>query len=61
MDIEKVKDGLKTLIKKEVSINIKEVKHPQADAQLAAENVATQLEKKGRFPPCDEKKSCKRR
>uniref|UniRef100_UPI001ABAF093 KH domain-containing protein n=1 Tax=Helicobacter pylori TaxID=210 RepID=UPI001ABAF093 len=44
VDIEKVKEGLKTLIKKEVSINIKEVKRPQADAQLAAENVATQLE-----------------
>ncbi|MFT2643805.1 30S ribosomal protein S3, partial [Helicobacter pylori] len=46
VDIEKVKEGLKTLIKKEVSINIKEVKRPQADAQLAAENVATQLEKR---------------
>ncbi|GAA6989190.1 30S ribosomal protein S3 [Helicobacter pylori] len=49
VDIEKVKEGLKMLIKKEVSINIKEVKRPQADAQLAAENVATQLEKRVAF------------
>lgn len=49
VDIEKVKEGLKALIKKEVSINIKEVKRPQADAQLAAENVATQLEKRVAF------------
>ncbi len=49
VDIEKVKEGLKTLIKKEVSINIKEIKRPQADAQLAAENVATQLEKRVAF------------
>ncbi|GAA7606665.1 30S ribosomal protein S3 [Helicobacter pylori] len=49
VDIEKVKEDLKTLIKKEVSINIKEVKRPQADSQLAAENVATQLEKRVAF------------
>ncbi|WP_104712100.1 30S ribosomal protein S3 [Helicobacter cetorum] len=49
VDIEKVKEGLKKLIKKEVSINIKEVKRPQANAQLAAENVATQLEKRVAF------------
>lgn len=48
-DIEKVKDSLKALIKKEVAINIKEVKRPQANAQLAAENVAIQLEKRVAF------------
>lgn len=48
-DIEKVKDTLKALIKKEVAINIKEVKRPQANAQLAAENVAIQLEKRVAF------------
>ncbi len=48
-DIEKVKDSLKNLIKKEVAINIKEVKRPQANAQLAAENVAIQLEKRVAF------------
>ncbi|WP_104697926.1 MULTISPECIES: 30S ribosomal protein S3 [unclassified Helicobacter] len=48
-DIEKVKDSLKAVIKKEVAINIKEVKRPQANAQLAAENVAIQLEKRVAF------------
>ncbi|MFC3847021.1 30S ribosomal protein S3 [Helicobacter baculiformis] len=49
VDIEKIKLSLKELIKKEISVNIKEVKRPQADAQLAAENVATQLEKRVAF------------
>ncbi|WP_163499410.1 30S ribosomal protein S3 [Helicobacter suis] len=49
VDIEKVKASLKDLIRKEVALNIKEVKRPQADAQLAAENVATQLEKRVAF------------
>ncbi|BCD45033.1 30S ribosomal protein S3 [Helicobacter suis] len=49
VDIEKVKTSLKDLIRKEVALNIKEVKRPQADAQLAAENVATQLEKRVAF------------
>lgn len=44
-DIEIKREALKKEIGKEVSINIKEVKRPQANAQLAAENVATQLEK----------------
>lgn len=48
-DIEKVKESLKNVVKKDVSINIKEVKRPQANAQLAAENVATQLEKRVAF------------
>jgi len=41
-----------TLIKmlgKDVSINIKEEKRPQASGQLAAENVATQLERRTAF------------
>ncbi|WP_120945479.1 MULTISPECIES: 30S ribosomal protein S3 [Helicobacter] len=49
VDIEKIKLSLKELIKKEISVNIKEVKRPQADAQLCAENVATQLEKRVAF------------
>ncbi len=48
-DIENKRDALKNLIKKDVSINIKEVKRPQANAQLAAENVAMQLEKRVAF------------
>ncbi|ANV98256.1 30S ribosomal protein S3 [Helicobacter enhydrae] len=48
-DIEKVKETLKKIVQKEVAINIKEVKRPQADAQLAAESVATQLERRVAF------------
>ncbi len=48
-DIEKVRDSLKNLIKRDVAINIKEVKRPQSNAQLAAENVAIQLEKRVAF------------
>lgn len=48
-DIEKVRDSLKKLIKKDIGVNIKEVKRPQADAQLAAENIAIQLEKRVAF------------
>ena len=48
-DIENKREALKKEIGKEVSINIKEVKRPQANAQLAAENVATQLEKRVAF------------
>ncbi len=48
-DIEKLKDKLKSLVNKEVTINIKEIKKPQASAQLAAENVALQLERRVAF------------
>lgn len=48
-DIEKIKENLKKLVKKDVTINIKEVKKPQANAQLAAENVAMQLERRVAF------------
>ena len=48
-DIEKVKESLKKIVQKDVAINIKEVKRPQADAQLADESVATQLERRVAF------------
>ena len=48
-DIEKLKESLKNIVQKDVAINIKEVKRPQADAQLAAESVATQLERRVAF------------
>lgn len=49
IDIDKHKEALRKLIDKEVFINIKEAKRPQANAQLAAENIATQLEKRVAF------------
>ena len=48
-DIEKVKVNVQKLIKKDVFINIKEEKKPQASGQLVAENVATQLERRVAF------------
>ncbi len=48
-DIEKLKKRLQQLVGKEVYLNIKEEKRPQASAQLAAENVATQLERRVAF------------
>ncbi|EJF06379.1 ribosomal protein S3, bacterial type [Thiovulum sp. ES] len=48
-DIDKLKVSLQKFIKREVAVNIKEEKRPQASAQLAAENVATQLERRVAF------------
>lgn len=49
VDIEKNREMLKKLVSKEVTINIKEAKRPQTNSQLAAENIATQLEKRVAF------------
>lgn len=48
-EIDKVKEELGALTKSELFVDIKEVKAPQADAQLIAENVAMQLEKRVNF------------
>ncbi len=48
-DIEKLKATLIKMLGKDVALNIKEEKRPQASAQLAAENVATQLERRTAF------------
>lgn len=48
-EIDKVKDKLASLSKSELFIDIKEIKLPQIDAQLVAENVALQLEKRVAF------------
>ena len=48
-DIEKLKTAVQKLVGKPIAINIKEEKRPQASGQLAAENVATQLERRTAF------------
>ncbi|MBN2896284.1 MAG: 30S ribosomal protein S3 [Campylobacterales bacterium] len=48
-DIEKLKSALQNLIGKPVAVNIKEEKKAQAAAQLVAENVGTQLERRVAF------------
>ena len=45
-EIDKIKDDLSVLTKSELFVDIKEVKSPQTDAQLVAENVAMQLERR---------------
>ena len=44
-----VVEKLKTLTKKEVYLNIVEIKHPELDAKLVAESIATQLENRASF------------
>jgi len=48
-DIDRLRDDLAGMTKKDVFIDIKEIKDPQRDAQLIAENVAFQLEKRVAF------------
>ena len=48
-EIEKVKNELSKLIDKKVYIDIKEIKRPDRDAQLVAENIALQLENRISF------------
>jgi small subunit ribosomal protein S3 len=48
-DIEKLKSKLQNLIGKDVAVNIKEEKKSMIAAQLVAENVATQLERRVAF------------
>ncbi len=48
-EVEKLKNELQVRTGKEVYLNIEEVIHPELDAQLVAENVALQLEKRVAF------------
>lgn len=45
-DIERLRGDLNSILKKEVSIDIEEIKNPALEAQLVGENVALQLEKR---------------
>ena len=45
-DIEKIKTKISKITKDEVSVNIKEIKKPELNAYLVAENIAQQLEKR---------------
>jgi small subunit ribosomal protein S3 len=48
-EVEKLRKDLKDMTEKEVSIDIKEIRKPEIDAQLVAENIALQLEKRVAF------------
>jgi small subunit ribosomal protein S3 len=48
-EVDKLRDELKQLTGKDVSLNIQEVKKPELDAQLVADNLARQLEQRVSF------------
>lgn len=48
-EVEKLKKDMEALTGKQIHINILEVKKPEIDAQLVAENIALQLEKRIAF------------
>jgi len=48
-DIERLREDLNSLVNKEISIDIEEIKDPNQDAQLVAENVAFQIKKRIAF------------
>lgn len=48
-DIERLREDLNNMIQSEISIDIEEIKNPAQDAQLVAENVALQIEKRVAF------------
>ena len=48
-EVDKLKNALQDLTKKQVSINIREIRKAEIDAQLVAENVALQLERRVAF------------
>lgn len=48
-DIERLREDLNNMIQSEISIDIEEIKNPAQDAQLVAENVAFQIEKRVAF------------
>ncbi len=48
-DIDRLKEDLGKITPKEISIDIQEIKNPAIDAQLVAQNVAFQLEKRVAF------------
>ncbi|UCC66122.1 MAG: 30S ribosomal protein S3 [Deltaproteobacteria bacterium] len=49
VEVENLKNELQALMKKEIIINIKEIRKAEIDAQLVAENVAFQLERRVAF------------
>lgn len=48
-NIEKIGEGLQKIVDKKVAIKIKEIKKPDADAQIIALNIARQLKSRGSF------------
>jgi small subunit ribosomal protein S3 len=45
-EVDKLRDELRHMTNKDISINIQEIKRPEVDAQLVAESIARQLEQR---------------
>ncbi|MCX5699943.1 MAG: 30S ribosomal protein S3 [Candidatus Omnitrophica bacterium] len=48
-DIERLREDLNSMVKQEIAIDIEEIKNPAFEAQLVAENIAFQMEKRVAF------------
>lgn len=48
-DIERLREDLNNMLKNEISIDVEEIKNPAQDAQLVAQNIAFQIEKRVAF------------
>src|ERR1051326_1926291 len=48
-EIDKIKEEISKMTGKEVYVDIQEIKQPETDAQLVAENIALQLERRVSF------------
>lgn len=48
-EAEKLKKAISSMVKQDLVVNIKEVKRPEMDAQLIADNIAMQLERRVAF------------
>ncbi|WP_027721447.1 30S ribosomal protein S3 [Maridesulfovibrio zosterae] len=49
VEIEKLRDDLRTKFNKEFALEVNEIRRPETDAQLVAENIAQQLERRVAF------------
>ncbi|ODS33786.1 MAG: 30S ribosomal protein S3 [Candidatus Scalindua rubra] len=48
-EIEKLKEGVEKLVEKAVDVKIQEIEKPELEAQLVAENISEQLQKRAAF------------
>jgi small subunit ribosomal protein S3 len=48
-EIEKLKNGIKKIVEKDVDIKIQEIDKPELEGQLVAENIAEQLQKRAAY------------
>ena len=54
-EVDQLRDELSRLSGKEVGINVEEIKRPELDAQLVADNIENQLAQRISFPPATDR------